>query len=399
MPPVITAQPLSQTNYIGAQLAFSVGAVGSAPMSYQWQAGSGGTYTNLVDGAAISGATSNLLTIFNATTNWAMPYRVIVSNNTGAVTSAVATLTVPSGWAMVWGDDFDETILDTTKWHAFVGNTTGGQNTYTSRTNNVYVANGMLHLVAQQDGYGGYRYSSGQVRTEGLYTKQYGHIEARMRMPDGQGFWPAFWMLGQNYDPGINWPYCGEIDVPENVGGLPNMVQGTIHYADVSGNDTFQTLQNEFPTPGDTAGNFHTYGVQWTSNAIIWQVDGMNVQTWTNWGAATGRNAYPAPFDQPFFFLLQLAVSGPGDYGGAPNGSTPFPSELQVDYVHVYDQLPVLTAQLISPGGFQLTWSGGIVYEATNVLGPWTITRNAVTPFTVPLSTALKQKFYRVRSP
>ncbi len=343
--PTISYSSPSKTAYPGGVISFPVVAAESAPLplSYQWQARSvgSGTFTNLTDNGQLLGTATSVLTISNVTASSMLDYRVIVANNVGSVTSAVATLTVPSGWALVWGDDFSGTTLDTTKWAPFGGNTTGGQVYYTGRSNNVYVANGLLHLVAQHESLGGQPYTSGQVRTEGLYTKKYGHIEARMKMPAGQGFWPAFWMLGQNYDPGINWPYCGEIDIPENAGGLPNMVQGTIHYADVSGNDTFQTLQYYLPTPGDTAGGFHTYGIQWTSNSIIWQVDGVNIQTWTSWGAASGPNVYPVPFNQPFFFLLQLAVSGAGDYGGAPNVSTPFPSEVQVDYVHVYDQVAV----------------------------------------------------------
>jgi beta-glucanase (GH16 family) len=224
-----------------------------------------------------------------------------------------------------------------------------------------------------------------------------------MRMPAGQGFWPAFWMLGTNYDyptpSSINWPYCGEIDVPESPGGLTTLVQGTIHYADVSGNDTFQTLQYTLPNPVDTTTNFHTYGIQWTSNSIIWQVDGVNVQTWNSWGAASGPYVYPAPFNQPFFFLLQLAVSGAGDYGGPPNSSTPFPSEVQVDYVHVYDQVPVISLQPAGQGSFVLTWSAGNMLEATNLLGPWTTNTTATSPFTVTPSPGVQQKFYRVQSP
>jgi beta-glucanase (GH16 family) len=373
-------------------------ASGPAPLSYQWQARAvgSGIFTNLTDGGQLSGTATSSLMISNVTANSMLDYRAIVANNSGSATSAIATVTVPSGWALVWGDDFNGTNLDTTKWTPFVGNTTGGQVYYTGRTNNVYVANGLLHLVAQQESYGGQPYTSGQVRTEGKYWKKYGHIETRMRMPAGQGFWPAFWMLGTNYDPGIHWPYCGEIDIPESPGGLTSMVQGTLHYADVNGNDTFQTLQYFLPSPGDTTGNFHTYGIQWASNSIIWQVDGVNVQTWTSWGAASGAYAYPAPFNQPFFFLLQLAVSGAGDYGGAPNGSTPFPSEVQVDYVHVYDQVPVLNIQPSAQGSFVLTWSGGSLLEATNLLGPWKTNSTATSPFTNAPTSGVQQKFYRV---
>jgi beta-glucanase (GH16 family) len=403
--PTISYSPPSKTAFPGSIASLSVVATGPAPLSYQWQAGAvgSGIFTNLTDGGQLTGSATSVLTITNVTASSMLDYRAIVANNLGSATSAVATVTVPSGWSLVWGDDFNGTNLDATKWTAYAGNDTGGQNVYTSRTNNVYVANGLLHLVAQQDGYNGYTYSSAQVRTEFKYSKQYGHIEARMRMPAGQGFWPAFWMLGTNYDyptpSSLNWPYCGEIDVPESPGGLTTLVQGTIHYADVNGSDTFQTLQYTLPNPVDTTTNFHTYGIQWASNSIIWLVDGVNVQTWTSWGAASGPYVYPAPFNQPFFFLLQLAVSGASDYGGPPNASTPFPSEVQVDYVHVYDQVPVLSLQPSGQGGMVLTWSGGSLLQATNLLGPWTTNTTATSPLTVTPSAGVQQEFYRVKSP
>jgi beta-glucanase (GH16 family) len=345
--PAIVFSPPSQTAFPGSIISLSAAANGPAPLRYQWQAGAvgSGLFTNLTDGGQFSGAAASVLTISNVTAGSMLDYRALVANNSGFATSAVATVTVPAGWQLVWSDEFDGTNLDTTKWTAFVGNTTGGDVWYTGRTNNVYVANGLLHLVAQRESLGHRSYTSGQARTEFKYAKKYGHIEARMKLPPGAGFWPAFWMLGTNYDyptaTSANWPRCGEIDVFENGGAAPNRVQGTLHCADVRGNDTFinTTLVYDFPTPGDSITNFHTYGIQWTSNSITWQIDGQNLRTWTNWGTASGPNAYPAPFNQPFFFLLQLAVTGVGGYGGSPNTSTPFPSEVQVDYVRVYDQL------------------------------------------------------------
>jgi beta-glucanase (GH16 family) len=360
--------PVSQHAYPGDPVSFSVTVLGTAPFSYQWQAGSGGTFTNLVNGGFVLGASSNVLTLTNVTANSSPNYRVIVTNLNGSATSVVATLTVPSGWQLVWSDEFNGNSLDTTKWTAYVGNDTGGNVWYTGRTNNLYLKNGLLHLVAQSESSNGKSYTSAQVRTEFKYSKKYGLIVARMKMPAGQGFWPAFWALGTNYDyptsSSLNWPYCGEIDMPESPGGLTSLVQGTIHYADVSGNDTFQTLQYTLPGGGATS-DFHTYGIQWASNSIIWQVDGVNVQTWTSWGAASGPNSFPAPFNQPFFFLLQLAVSGAGDYGGAPNGSTPFPSEVQVDYVRVYDPvtatMPTVT---VSPGVTNVQCGNGATLTA-----------------------------------
>ncbi len=390
--PAIWSSPVSQYAYPGDTVSFSVTAVGTAPFNYQWQAAAvgSGRFANLLNGGLVSGANSNVLTLTNVTANSTLDYRVIVTNVNSSTTSSVATLTVPAGWRLVWDDDFNGTALDPAKWTPFTGNDTGGNVYYTGRTNNVYVANGMLHLVAQQESMGGFGYTSAQLRTDGLYWKQYGLIVARIKQPPGDGFWPSWWMLGKNYDT-IGWPYCGEVDIMECF-GYPTQILGSLHFADVSGNNIFEGLYYNLPTLGDTTANFHTYAIQWTSNSIAWQVDGVNVQTWTNWGAVSGPFAYPAPFNQPFFFLLNLAVN---------NGSfanTTFPSEMLVDYVHVFDPVPVLNLQA-SQGSYVLTWSGGSLLEATNLWGPWTTNNAATSPYTVTPNASVPQKFYRVQSP
>ncbi len=343
--PFITAQPASQYAYPGDAVTLSANAAGTLPISYQWQAGAlgSGVFTNLLNGPPLSGTTGNNLTITNVTDIWSLDYRVIVTNIYGSATSAVATLTVPAGWYMVWNDEFNGTNLDTTKWAPFVGNDTGGDVWYTGRTNNLYVANGAAHLVAQQEALGGFSYTSAQLRSDGLYSKQYGLIVARIRQPVGSGFWPAWWMLGQNYDT-TGWPYCGEMDIMECFGD-PTHILGSLHYADINGQNTSQGNYYTLPTPGDTTANYHTYSVQWTSNSIIWQVDGLNILNWINWGATNGPFAYPVPFNQPFFFLLDLAVNN----GTIVN--TTFPSEMQVDYVRVYDRSPLPPTGLAAAAG------------------------------------------------
>jgi len=297
------------------------------------------------------------------------------------------------GWQLTWSDEFNGTNINTTNWTFETGNNGGWGNSeleyYTSRTNNAYVSGGLLHIVAQQESYDGYSYTSARMKTQGLFSQTYGMFEWRASLPQGLGFWPALWMLGTNID-SIGWPACGEIDVVENQGGLgswANQVQGTIHYPNSNDQDVDQTDVYTLPTPGDSVTNFHVYAVQWSSNSIEWLVDSNVVQTWTSW---TGYNAaYPAPFNQPFFIIMNIAVGG--SYLGYPstgeiNSNTTFPGEMLVDYVRVYQY--VLTAPSTptgltgAQGGGQasLTWdsstsgaTGYNVWRSTNSSGPFTL--------------------------
>lgn len=295
-----------------------------------------------------------------------------------------------AAWQLVWSDDFTNATLDTTKWTFETGNNNGWGNSereyYTGRTNNVFVANGLLHIVACQEAYGGFPFTSARIKTQGLYSKQYGRIEFKAKLPQGVGTWPACWMLGTNITQ-AGWPICGEIDVMENNGTWANQVQGTIHYGNASGQDVYQTKVYTLPVSGDSVTNFHTYAVQWTSNSIIWQVDGQNVQTWTSWGAASGPNVFPVPFNQPFFLIMNLAIGG--QFVGSPtdaaiNAGTSFPVEMQVEYVHVYDYVLATpdtpTGFCVSPGNnkvylsWDLSTSGASAYNikrAVNLQGPY----------------------------
>jgi beta-glucanase (GH16 family) len=188
---------------------------------------------------------------------------------------------------------------------------------------------GHLVITAKKQGghtcwYGPCQYTSARLTTQNKFSGQYGHVEARMRIPKGQGMWPAFWMLGTNIG-SVGWPSCGEIDIMENIGKEPNTVHGTIHGPGYSGSNGIGAAYNG-PVFGD---GFHTYAVDWSPNKITWSVDGHAYETRTP--ADVHGNQWA--FNHPFYIILNLAVGGywPGD----PNGSTPFPAKLVVDYVHV----------------------------------------------------------------
>ena len=189
---------------------------------------------------------------------------------------------------------------------------------------------GYLHIVARKDAAG--NYTSARLKSEGLQSFQYGRIEARIKMPVGQGFWPAFWMLGDNVN-SVNWPACGEIDIMETIGSTPSVNHGSIHGTGFTGVALGQTYT--LPT-GKLSDEFHTYGILWSSKKMVFYVDNV-----TNIYATFTPSSLPAgavwPFDTgKFFFILNLAVGG--DWPGPPDATSTFPQEMLVDYVKVWSE-------------------------------------------------------------
>ena len=262
-------------------------------------------------------------------------------------------------WNIVWDDEFNGTTINPKTWTYDLGAGGWGNNEledYTSRTNNAYVAGGLLHIVAQKESLGGQSFTSARMKTEGLVSWLYGRFEWRARLPGGTGFWPALWFLGTSIS-NVNWPGCGEMDVTENSGGSPNFVQGSLH----SGSD--ETAIYDFPN-GDSVTNFHTYVLDWSTNSFIWYVDGHVYEMQTAWSSSVGL-PYPGPFNQPSFMIMNLAVGG--NYVGNPsvtqiNTNGGFPGELQVDYVRVYNSTPPLKIAMVrTNNGLVVSWPSNVV--------------------------------------
>ena len=269
---------------------------------------------------------------------WSRLTRVLVPV---VVLAATAMVVVPASGAnaaaAVFTDDFNGAAgsgVDGSKWQLETGDNVNNHERqyYTNGTNNAALdGNGNLVITAKRENPAGYNcwygpceYTSARLNTAGKFTQTYGHYEARMKLPRGQGIWPAFWMLGE--DIGSNgWPNCGELDIMENVGFEPNTVHGTLHGPGYSGSGGIGAGYNG-PNFSD---DFHTYAVDWSPNKITWSVDGNLYQTRT----PADLNGNRWVFDHPFFLILNLAVGGywPGD----PDGSTQFPQQLVIDYVHV----------------------------------------------------------------
>jgi len=255
----------------------------------------------------------------------------------------LGTFTAYGDWQLVWSDEFNGTSIDTNHWKFETGNRNGWGNHeleyYTDRPDNACVSNGVLHIVARQESINGFAYTSARIKGYGLFSKKYGRFEFRAKVPEGKGYWPALWLMPEN-SPYGRWPACGEIDVMENRGNYPAVVQGTIHYADTNGGHLQSTEVFTFPQ-NEGATNFHTYLLEWTTNSISWSVDGRLYETQTNW--STANASYPAPFDQPFYIIMNLAVGG--IYSGNPDTNTVFPGEMQVDYIRVYDNITTNSAR------------------------------------------------------
>jgi beta-glucanase (GH16 family) len=233
------------------------------------------------------------------------------------------------GWELVWHDEFDGDAIDSANWTYDTGAGGWGNGEaqyYTSRPENARVEDGLLVIEARQEKYEDSYYTSARLKTQGLQSFQYGRIEARLKVPAGDGLWPAFWMLGSSFD-GTNWPDCGEIDIMEYVGREPDLIIGTLHGPGYSGAlGVSQWNRQEYAIADD----LHTYAIEWKPDQIDWYYDGEKYHTVTP-ADLSGRQWV---FDQPFFIILNLALGG--TLGGPIGLDTVFPAQYTVDYVRVY---------------------------------------------------------------
>ncbi len=210
-----------------------------------------------------------------------------------------------------------------------MGNNGWGNNElqyYTNRPENVVVQNGVLIITAKKESYKEASYTSARLLTKGKFEQKYGRFEARIRVPFGQGMWPAFWLLGANSDT-ATWPQCGEIDIMENRGQEPTKISGTIHGPGYSGGNAITKSYSLTNDRFDTG--FHVYGIEWGPKYINFYVDNVLYNQITP-DKAKGEWV----FDQPFYIIINLAVGG--SFVGKPNTETPFPQSMLIDYVRVY---------------------------------------------------------------
>ena len=243
----------------------------------------------------------------------------------------------PRGWKLVWQDEFSDHQVDPAKWEFEVNAQGGGNNERQYYvTNNARVQDGCLFIEARQGAYTGpegtREFTSSRLRTKGRGDWKYGRFEIRAKLPTGQGYWPAIWMLPTDNVYG-GWPHSGEIDILELLGHQPNVAHGTLHYANPERHHTYRGTNTTLAV-GTFAAAFHVFRLDWEPDAMHWYVDNQHFLTQTHW--TSGTNSFPAPFDQRFHLILNLAVGG--NWPGKPDPSTIFPQAMIVDYVRVYQK-------------------------------------------------------------
>ena len=246
-----------------------------------------------------------------------------------ATPAAPAAPAAPAGWVLDWHDEFDGPALDHAKWAEETGDPRNGNDEkqfYTARPANLRIEGGNLVIEARREAMDGMGYTSARITTQHLLERTHGRYEARIRMPRGQGIWPAFWLLGADCKT-TPWPRCGEIDIMENIGKEPGLVHGTVHgpgYSGEKGIGRPQAIEK-----GAFADDFHVYALEWEPRAIRWYRDGILYHSVT---PATVNGDWV--FEHRFYVILNLAVGG--YWPGYPDATTPLPQRMLVDWVRVY---------------------------------------------------------------
>lgn len=243
---------------------------------------------------------------------------------------------------LIWSDEFNGNSINRSNWTFDIGNGNNGWGNnelqyYTDRNENARVEDGNLIIEAKKEHYNNSNYTSARLKTKNLKEFTYGRIEAKIKLPDGQGIWPAFWMLGSSFNGDSDWPQCGEIDIMEHLNN-ESLIHGTLHIK-----------QNNYPkTLGGTTTlidpeEYHIYAVEWSPSYIKWFVDdNLYYQVPLGGQIKINENCYYVPsnaikneaLSKPFFIILNIAVGG--NWPKSPDESTQFPSKMYVDYVRVY---------------------------------------------------------------
>lgn len=297
---------------------------GTGVVNFTVSANNAKEYKMSVDGEILTSTTGSFTYTFKQSgTN---DHTVYVSAYNGdkfiSGSTIVTVYVIPKA---VFFDEFNvDGAPDSSKWGYDLGNNNGWGNNeaqyYTNRTQNAVVSNGTLKINLIKEAYQGYNYTSARLLSKGKYSMKYGKVEIRAKIPSGGGTWPALWMLGDNID-SVGWPACGEIDIMEHVGNQLNRIFGTLHYPGRSGGNADGA---SVMIPNATT-EFHIYSMEWNASTIKIYVDNQLFFTY--------NNSANSPFNQNFFFIMNVAMGG--NFGGTidPNVTN---ATMEVDYIRVY---------------------------------------------------------------
>ncbi len=248
----------------------------------------------------------------------------------------------PAKWTLWWHDEFDGSSLNEDYWSYQIGDGSpsnpgwgNGEEQY-YRQENVTVGDGVLTITAKKEDYGGKSYTSSRIRTYKKVSTTYGRIEAKIKLPNVQGCWPAFWMLPESDYEGRGWPYSGEIDIMENKGRQARTTSGALHYYDKNEGHHYNSNEIILDSRID---EWHIYAIEWSETEIRWLADGEQFliqypEYWHPTGGAYSSND-TAPFNRDFHILLNMAIGGHFDNWRKPPDNM-LPAQMQVDYVRIY---------------------------------------------------------------
>lgn len=261
---------------------------------------------------------------------------VAIPTGTPALTPSLSPSPALPAWELVWADEFelpDGSPPDPASWNYSTGGGGWGNGElqhYTDRLENARIEDGNLVITALQETYMGRHYTSARLNTMVKREFQYGRIEVRARLPNTPGIWPAIWMLPARATYGT-WPAGGEIDILELIGREPFRAYATLHYG-----NPHESQSGYYDLPGGATfdQDFHVFAIEWEPDEIRWYVDDVQYHAAREW--FTSIADYPAPFDQPFYLILNVAVGG--HWPGSPDETSLFPQSMRVDYVRVYQE-------------------------------------------------------------
>lgn len=297
---------------------------GSGSVNFTVSANNATSYKMLVGSETLTSSTGKFS--YNFSTSGTNSYTIYVSAYRGdKFISGNTTITVYKAPQLLWSDEFNtDGLPNPSNWGYDTGNNNGWGNNeleyYTNRQDNAYVSSGTLKIVLKKEAYQGFNYTSARLLSKGKFSFKYGRVDIRAKLPSGGGTWPALWMLGDNIS-SVGWPACGEIDIMEHVGNQLNKIFGTLHHPNHSGGNADGGTVNI----SNATTEFHVYSLDWSPTQIKFFVDNQLFYTFANNSSL--------PFNQNFFFIMNIAMGG--NFGGAvdPNFTS---SAMEVDYVRVY---------------------------------------------------------------